>query len=85
MICIEFHIEKVDKTLLAYSNFCENWAEMKDTYQENLWTSRVQVVTYNWSTKCFKQQLQRRIKQTCNSGLYPFFCKSYRFWNEQNQ
>jgi len=33
MIFIKFHIEKVDKTLSAYSNFGENWAE---TYQENL-------------------------------------------------
>jgi len=74
MICIKFHIEKVDKTLSAYSNFGVNWAEMKDTYRENLWTSRVQVVTDNWSTKCFKQKLQRKIKQTCNNGLYPFFC-----------
>lgn len=35
MICIEFRIEMVDKTLLEYSNFRENWAEVKDTYQEN--------------------------------------------------
>jgi hypothetical protein len=36
MICIKFRIEKADKTLSAYSNFGENLAEMKDTYQENL-------------------------------------------------
>jgi len=82
MIFIKFHIEKVDKTLSAYSNFGENWAE---TYQENLWTFWVQVVTDNWSTKCFKQKLQKKIKQTCNNGLYFFFSKSYRFWNEQSE